>query len=710
MRGIFKSLVARLVVTFVILSLIAAAIVSFAAYKQARATLVQSIYQALEHALSHKEEELNRWVNVARQDVILVAHSSEVRKWSRVLFNRSEESLAHREAYLNLTEILGFHLARMQDLREIFILTDSGGRIVKSTSQSREGDYRPTDGYYVGGRTSRFVQSIYMSPITGEPSITIAMPLLNEIGDRMGVLAAHVDLDAMDDVVLSGAGLGMTGEIYLVDRLNTFASSSRFGRMEFPRGVHTDAIDAAVKGEDGRGLYLNYNGVPVIGVFRNLDDLGLVLISEISQREAFAPARRLGWNIVMVASGLAVMIVFGSFVLARRIARPILAITDASVKVSEGDLKAKAPILTRDEMGTLARSFNEMTEKLDGLYQALSQSEEHFRTIFQTSPDSITICRLEDGMYVNVSDGFVNLTGYAPEEVLGKTGEDISIWCDANARKGFFKRLRSVGSVSNLEAEFRKKDGSHFTGLVSANLIHLKNETHILSMKRDISRLKLYEKRLQSSLAEKEILLKEIHHRVKNNLQVISGLLDLQAHHIIDEESKVLYKESQNRVITMALIHEKLYQSRDLARVDFGVYIQNLASNLFVSYGVDEKDVKLVLEADAGDIVVDTAIPCGLIVNELITNSLKHAFPGNRKGEIRVGFRSLRDDGYLLAVTDNGVGLPDELDIEKTQSLGLKLVTVLVEQLGGNLKFSGSDGAAFSITFSEYLEAGSELL
>jgi two-component sensor histidine kinase len=160
----------------------------------------------------------------------------------------------------------------------------------------------------------------------------------------------------------------------------------------------------------------------------------------------------------------------------------------------------------------------------------------------------------------------------------------------------------------------------------------------------------------------------------------------------------------------MALIHEKLYQSRDLARVDFGVYIQNLASNLFVSYGVDQEDVDLIMEIDASEIVVDTAIPCGLIVNELITNSLKHAFPENMKGEIRVGFKSLRDDGYLLTVFDNGVGLPEDLDIEKTLSLGLKLVVVLVEQLGGTIKFNGTDGTAISITFNEYLEAGTELL
>ncbi len=709
MKLIFKSLVARLVTSFVILTLATVVVVSYVAYHKAREALLQSIYYTLEHSISHKEKELDRWINVARQDVILVAHSTEVREKARVLFFKSEESQEYREAYLGLTETLGFFLARMHDLKEIFILTDVGGKIVISTDKSHEEDYRPTDSYYIRGRTGRIVQSIYPSPVTGKPTMTIAMPLLNQLGYRMGVLAVHLNLNMMDEVVLEAAGLGRTGETYLVDMLNTFVSSRRFGRQEFPRGVHTSAIDAALKGDSGKGLYLNYAGIPVVGIYRHIEDLEMVLISEITQEEAFAPARKLGLSIVLVGLVMSALIVICIYILARRIARPILAITDASVKVAAGDLKSKAPVLTEDEIGTLAQTFNEMTEKLDGLYQALRQSEEHFRTVFQTSPDSITICRLEDGKYINVSDGFIQQTGYEPENVLGKTGLEISFWSDTGTRKRFFEEVRDTGDVSNLEADFRKKDGSVFTGLVSATLIRLKDEPHILTIIRDISRLKQVEKRLQVSLLEKDILLKEIHHRVKNNLQVISGLLDLQAHHINDRKSREIYKESQNRVITMALIHEELYQAKDLAKVNFAEYIQNLTSNLFVSYGIDHANVNLVLEAEQIEMVVDTAIPCGLIVNELISNSLKHAFPGNENGEIRVGFRALKDGEYELTIGDNGIGLPKDLDIYKTKTLGLQLVTVLTEQLGGTLELNRDGGTVFRIHFKEYHEAGTEL-
>ncbi|MCJ7500816.1 PAS domain S-box protein, partial [bacterium] len=231
----------------------------------------------------------------------------------------------------------------------------------------------------------------------------------------------------------------------------------------------------------------------------------------------------------------------------------------------------------------------------------------------------------------------------------------------------------------------------------------------VIEYVRDITDRKAAEDRLQSSLYEKEILLKEVHHRVKNNLQVISGLLNLQAHHITDEKALEIYKESQNRVVSMALIHQDLYQSKNLSRVNFAEYVRNLAQNLFTSYGIKNNRVRLTLDAEELDIVVDTAIPCGLVVNELISNSLKHGFPDGRKGEIRITFAAFEDEMFILTVADDGVGFPAKKDPEKTGSLGLQLVSVLVQQLGGTLELDRTDGTSFTITFKEYYEAGTEL-
>ena len=205
------------------------------------------------------------------------------------------------------------------------------------------------------------------------------------------------------------------------------------------------------------------------------------------------------------------------------------------------------------------------------------------------------------------------------------------------------------------------------------------------------------EAKIKASLKEKEILLQEIHHRVKNNLQVISSLLNLQSQGIQDEKTLEVFQESQNRIRSMALIHEKLYRSSDLARVDFAEYIRNLASFLIRSYR--SRAVRLDLQAADIYLSIDNAVPCGLIVNELISNALKHAFVDGREGEICVIMHQLTDRHVRLVVRDNGVGLPKGVDYMNTGSLGLQLVTMLVEQLDGTIEIRNNVGAEFEILF-----------
>ena len=205
------------------------------------------------------------------------------------------------------------------------------------------------------------------------------------------------------------------------------------------------------------------------------------------------------------------------------------------------------------------------------------------------------------------------------------------------------------------------------------------------------------EEQIRASLKEKEALLKEVHHRVKNNMQIINSLLSLQGESIGDEQVLDIFKVSQNRIQSMALVHNRLYQSPNLAKVDFASYIRDLASMLFRSYktygriasSIDVPDVSLS---------IDNAIPCGLILNELVSNSLKHAFPEGREGEIRITLRPL-EGKFELVVSDNGVGIPEDLDIRNTKSLGFRLVTSLVNQLDGEIELSRTEGTEFRITF-----------
>ncbi len=219
---------------------------------------------------------------------------------------------------------------------------------------------------------------------------------------------------------------------------------------------------------------------------------------------------------------------------------------------------------------------------------------------------------------------------------------------------------------------------------------------------RDITERKAAEDALRASLKEKEVLLKEVHHRVKNNMQVITSLLDLQARRLNDPAAVRMFQDSCNRIRSMALVHEKLYQSADLSRVDFEPYVRNLMTHLVQACRVHPGRVELKIDVPEVFLGIQTAIPCGLILNELAANALKHAFPDGRKGTIRVTLRPRRGRGrYRLTVKDDGIGLPPEFDPARSSSLGLQLVTMLVGQLNGTVERGPGPGTEFRIAFSE---------
>jgi PAS domain S-box-containing protein len=223
-----------------------------------------------------------------------------------------------------------------------------------------------------------------------------------------------------------------------------------------------------------------------------------------------------------------------------------------------------------------------------------------------------------------------------------------------------------------------------------------------IEVARDITDRKEAEKQIKNSLKEKEMLLREIHHRVKNNMQVISSLLYLQSGYIKDKKYLEMFRDSQNRITSMSLIHEKLCRSKDLAKIEFNEYIRDLANRLFQSHGVKTGTIVLNINLDNISLGIDQAIPCGLIINELINNSLKHAFPEDRKGDINISLHHNDDNMVELVVSDNGVGFPSDLDFRKTESLGLRLVTVLAEdQLHGKIELDRRRGTKFNIKFKE---------
>jgi len=225
-------------------------------------------------------------------------------------------------------------------------------------------------------------------------------------------------------------------------------------------------------------------------------------------------------------------------------------------------------------------------------------------------------------------------------------------------------------------------------------------------LRSQIRRRRKGEDQIKASLEEKEVLLREIHHRAKNNLQIISSLLNLQSRYIKDKQVLHVFKESRDRIRSMTLVHEKLYQSRELGRIDFAEYVRSLAASLFHSYQVNSDLVTLKTNIDGAFLDIETAIPCGLIVHELVSNSLKYAFLEGRQGKVHIDLHSDKESKLTLVIGDNGVGFPKDLDFRNRKSLGLRLVCILVDQLRGSIELDRSSGTEFKITFTELNKKG----
>lgn len=350
------------------------------------------------------------------------------------------------------------------------------------------------------------------------------------------------------------------------------------------------------------------------------------------------------------------------------------------------------------EDGALVRVWGSISDITKG-----REAERRLRllaTTITSTRDCISITDLNDNILF-VNDAFLQTYGYTGEELIGR---HISLVRSQNVSPELAAQIGPGTRAGGWYGEIlnRRSDGTEFPVELWTSLVRNDEGEPVamVGVVRDITERKRTDEQIKASLREKEVLLKEIHHRVKNNLQVISSLLSLQAEYLKDESMVKIFRESQNRVKSMALIHEKIYQSQNLAEVDFDEYLRDLATQLFRSYGIGTHGISMNIEADKVVLGVDRAIPCGIIVNELVSNALKHAFPEKTGGRVDISLHTGGQGDIVLTVLDNGVGMPPDFDFETSDSLGLMLVRMLSEQLQGEVKLrAGEPGTEFTITF-----------
>jgi PAS domain S-box-containing protein len=363
----------------------------------------------------------------------------------------------------------------------------------------------------------------------------------------------------------------------------------------------------------------------------------------------------------------------------------------------KGNLARLIPAIERELREARVRKEQRRAE------EALRESERRFRLLVERAADALFLHDM-DGRFMDVNKQACESLGYTRDELMAMSVWDVVQDYDMEGIRKLWEDAMTQGPIT-LYGTHRCKDGRMFPVEVRIGLFEANENRYILALARDITERKKAEAQIRESLHEKEVLLKEIHHRVKNNLQVIYSLLNLQSGSIRDPRDRDMIRECQNRIKSMAIIHETLYQSRDLARVNLANYIRSLADNLFRSYGVNGEAVRLDVRVSDVYLGFDTAIPCGLIINELISNSLKYAFPEGREGRISIDLHPEDHDRYALTVRDDGVGLPPDLDFRDTRTLGLQLVTTLTDQLEGAIVLHRERGTEFKITFGNPLSS-----
>jgi PAS domain S-box-containing protein len=355
----------------------------------------------------------------------------------------------------------------------------------------------------------------------------------------------------------------------------------------------------------------------------------------------------------------------------------------------------------RDQTGKVVAAegvSRDITESKEA-NKALKKSEAKLKAMYEGTAEGIMVADVESKKFEYANPAICRMLGYTEDEFAQMSVMDIH---PKNSLKGVISEFEAQARGEKTLSEdilCLRKDGTVIYANINSSSIMIDNKKKSVGFFTDITKRKQAEEQLKKSLAEKEVLLKEIHHRVKNNMQIISSLLRIQAASTKNDKTREVFRALQGRIRSMSLLYEMQYKSKDLTKVDLAEYIRSLTTNLISIYRDNIRVINLKLDVKDVYLELKRAVPCGLIITELVSNSLKHAFSRLEKGEIEVKMHPNSGKKYILTVRDSGKGFPEELDFRKTESFGLKLVVDLIEQLNGSIELDRTRGTAFKVVF-----------
>jgi PAS domain S-box-containing protein len=638
-------------------------------------------------------------------------------------------------------------LEQNQSLLEV-VRTDSAGTVIadvhRDSSVLANLITIPQSQWFLKARAGEtYIGNVQLSA-RNEPYLVMAVP-----STEGGVVAARVQMNVLWDVVRN-IHFGETGQAYVITQTGQIVAHTNAEVILNNTSIQDRPEFIALMAQPGNdwfGTFESFDGRRVVGKAIPIEGTDWLIMTELPWNEAYQSTRR---AVVVLGTEAFVLMFLASWLMARRVKASIMDPMDllrrGAEEIGQGNLHYRIDMQSRDEIGHVASAFDMMAENLqerdaqvEAQTTALLMNEARYRAIVEDQTE--LICRfLPDGTLTFVNEAYCRYFDKRREDLIGHSFIPMIPEEDKSLVEAAFGSLNFDNQVVTYEHRVLMPDGNVRWHQWTDRLIFLDNKKVVeyASVGRDITERKQAEdelkrlnleledrvhertealssanERLQAevserktaealvlaSLQEKEVLLKEIHHRVKNNLQIISSLLNLQTQGITDVGTLQAMRDSQARVRSMALIHEKLYQSESLANIEFGEYVKSLANDLFRTYRGQAGRVQLKVQVDEVFLGLDQAVSCGLILNELMTNSLKYAFPNGKSGTIWVELSAGHGRVVSLRVADDGIGIPPDFDIYNAKSLGLQLVNNLAKQLDAKVDLSTSNGASFLITF-----------